>query len=388
MTLPASTVTDNSEQFSILTKILDEGVDEGVFPGAVAMVGIKGNPVFQYATGSKILKGSRGEANPPMTIDTVFDVAGLTSILVTGILLFQLAQEGKIALDDRVSRYLQGFGVHGKSKITINQLLNHTSGLVAWAPFFEEILQENTGARLGIMTSRSAREYVYSQIQRLPLKFEPGTKQLYSDLGPMLLGAIVELLTGLGLDKVAQKFVFQPMGLKSTGYVDLSMIRRRGIHPVADAIAATEECQWRKRVLCGEVHDDNAWAMGGIAGHAGLFTTIYDTQRIVAELLGAYRGESSILSQSIVRYAWETPIEHSTFRAGWETPTRENGMADIGLSQHAVGMNGFTGCSLWIEPEKGINITLFTNRIHPSRHNKKINAFRGEFHAAVIKALG
>lgn len=387
MSPSASPSSSKAEQFSILTKLLDEGVEEGVFPGAVAAIGCNGSPFFQYATGTKILKASRGEANPPMTVDTVFDVAGLTANLVTGIILLRLVQEGKVSLDDRVSRYLQGFGVHGKSKITVGQLLNHTSGMVSWAPFFEEILQENTGARLGIMTSRSARDYVYNQIQRLPLKFEPGAKQLYSDLGPILLGAIIELLTGLTLDRVAQKLVIQPLGLKSTGYVDLSMIRRRGIHPVSDVIAATEECQWRKRVLCGEVHDDNAWAMGGIAGHAGIFTTILDTQRIIAELLSSYRGESGFLPQSIIRSLWETPFEHSTYRAGWETPTRENGMIDTGLSPNAVGINGFTGCSIWIEPAKGLNISLFTNRIHPSRSNKKINTFRTEFHAAVMKLV-
>lgn len=388
MSQSSNTAQSKSEQFSVLTQLLNEGVEEGVFPGAVSVIGLNGNPIYQHATGSKILKATRGEANPPMSIDTVFDVAGLTSILITGLLLLRLTQEGKISLDDRVSRYLQGFGVHGKSKITVGQLLNHTSGLIAWAPFFEEILQENTGARLGIMTSRSARDYVYNQIQRLPLKFEPGVKQLYSDLGPLLIGAIIELLTGLGLERVAQKLIIQPLGLKSTGYVDLSMIRRRGIHPVADAIAATEECQWRKRVLCGEVHDDNAWAMGGIAGHAGLFTNIIDTQRIIAELMASYRGESGFLAQSLIRGVWETQFENSTFRAGWETPTRENGMIDTGLSQNAVGMNGFTGCSIWLEPSKGLNITLFTNRIHPSRSNKKINAFRTEFHAAAMKAIG
>lgn len=383
-TTPSSSPSEPT--FKNLSALLEEGVAQGAFPGAVGLIGRGNKILFEHAVGSKSIKSNRNEAgNPPMTLDCVFDVAGLTSVLVTSILLFRLMDEGKINLTDKVSRFLQGFGVHGKSKISIEQLLNHTSGLPQWVPFFEEILQENTGPRLGIMTSRSAREFVYNQIQRLQLKTEPGTKQAYSDLGAILIGHIAELLTGLSLDKAAVRYVFQPLLMKSSSYIDLSMIRRRGIHPVTDLIAATEECSWRKRVLCGEVHDDNAWAMGGIAGHAGLFTTIRDTFQFASELHACLHGESSFISQQTLSEVFASQDTH--YRGGFETPSKENGMVDVGFSPLAFGLNGFTGCSMWLEPQAKLSVLLFTNRIHPSRSNKRISAFRHEFYKQALQSM-
>jgi len=383
--MQAQTSINSDHSQKQLISLLEEGVAQGAFPGAVGLIGRGNKILFEHAVGHKSLKSNRAEGNPQMTLDCVFDVAGLTSVMVTSVLLLRLMDEGKINLSDKVSRYLQGFGVHGKSKISIEQLLNHTSGLPQWVPFFEEILQENTGPRLGIMTSRSAREFVYNQIQRLQLKTETGTKQAYSDLGAILIGHIAELLSGLSLDKAAVRYIFQPLQMKSSSYIDLSMIRRRGIHPVTDLIAATEECSWRKRVLCGEVHDDNAWAMGGIAGHAGLFTTIKDAFILASELHACFHSESKFISQETLLQVF-TPNE-SHYRAGFETPSKDNGMSDVGFSQNALGINGFTGCSMWLEPETKVSILLFTNRIHPSRSNKKISAFRHEFYKQAISSI-
>lgn len=378
--------------FAEAITLLRQGAEEGVYPGAVILIGKAGEVLLTTAVGKRSLEEAAINGAPDsnlMRTDTVFDIAALTNIVATTTLIMKLVEIGKLKLEDKVARYIQGFGVHGKSGVSIEHLLNHTSGLVHWVPYFEELLKANTGSRMGILTSRGAKEYIVASISRSHLKFEPGSRQVYSELGFILLGHIVETLTGLSLDKAAQRYVFQPLGLKSTSYVDLSMIKRRGIHPVTDLIAPTEECPWRKRVLCGEVHDDNAWAMGGIAGHSGLFSSARDLHLFAKAMIESYRGESTFLRRETVARFWSRPpqIDGPRWCAGWEIPSRDNDLIDTKLAPHGVGHGGFTGCSLWIEPTVGIDIILLTNRIHPSRSNKKIFSFRTELHNAVLDAL-
>ncbi len=376
--------------FSDAVALLEKGVEDEAYPGAVLMVGRNGRTVFQKAVGFKSVRIAKEDPAPlPMTADTVFDVAGVTASVATATLLMKLVEQGKAKLGDRVSNFIQGFGVHNKSPITIGDLLSHSSGLAASHPFFEDLIRENTGARMGILTSKGARDYVINQINRSSLKSQVGSRQLHSEIGLILLGHIVEILTGLSLDKAFHKLVAQPLGLKSTSFIDLAMIRRHGISPVTDIIAPTELCSWRQRVLWGEVHDDNAWAMGGISGSAGLFSTALDLRTLVGELLIAYKGDSTFLRAETVRYFWSGPQtgEPSHYVYGWDAPNRENGMTDVGLSEKAVGNNGFTGCSVWLEPEKGVDILLLSNRVHPSRSNKKITALRPQIHTAVLAAL-
>jgi CubicO group peptidase (beta-lactamase class C family) len=384
----------DSAALAELEGLVNGAIEDEIFPGAVLLVGYRGETLLERAFGRKVYKDSKftleSETALPMRADTVFDIAGLTNLLVTTTLLMKLVEFRQVKLEDRVSRYLQGFGVLGKSPITIAQLLSHSSGLAPWAPFYEDLVRENAGERMGILTSKGARDYVFNAINRSALKYEPGTRQVYSDIGFMLLGHLIEELTGLSLDRAAQRHVFQPLGLKSTSYIDLSMIRRRGIAPVTDLIAPTEECPWRKRTLCGEVSDDNAWAMGGIAGHSGVFSTARDLHRFAVEMIVASRGESAFLKRETVLAFWEglaEPLDGS-WKFGWDSPSKENLLIESGLSTKAVGECGFTGCSLWIEPERGLDIIVMTNRVHPSRSNKKIRSFRPELHAAIVKALG
>jgi CubicO group peptidase (beta-lactamase class C family) len=378
-----------STAFAEVSALLQRAVEEGVFPGCVLLVGKDGVEVYRQGFGVRATRIAKDEKTSEMSNDTVFDVAALTSVLVTTTLVMRLVESGHLSLSDRVSRYLQGFGVLGKSLITVGQLVSHTSGLAGWHPFFEELLKANAGVRMGVMTSRGAKEYVYNAIHRAQLKYEPGTRQLYSDLGVVVLGELIEVLTGLALDKAAQRYIFQPLGLKNTSYIDLTLIRRRGIHPVKNLIAPTEECPWRKRVLCGEVHDDNAWAMGGIAGHSGVFSTAGDLHLFATEMLKAYCGQSSFLKEETLEQFWKESdlTAEGGWRFGWESPHAENGLGECRLGRAAVGHNGFTGCSLWLEPEKGIDIILMSNRVHPSRTNKKIRLFRPQLFDAVLSIM-
>ena len=376
-------------QFYAVDQYMRRGVEEQVFPGAVLLVGRAGRELFFHAYGTRSFDQKDAELAGPMQLETVFDIASLTQILVTTTLIMKLVEAGKVSLDHKVCRYIEGFSVFGKSSVSIAHLLSHSSGLPHWMPFFEDLLKANAGARMGIMTSRGAREFVITQIKRMELKFAAGTKQVYSDLGFILLGHLIELLTGLSLERAAQAMLFQPLGLRFSSFVDLSMIRRRGIHPVRDLIAPTEHCTWRKRLLCGEVHDDNAWAMGGIAGHSGVFSNAHDLHLFSVEMIRAYHGESAFLGRQAALSMWRgvDGREEQTHHFGWEVPNRDNLMLEAKLSPGAVGQCGFTGCSLWIEPETAIDVVLLTNRVHPSRSNRKIRTFRPELHALVIDSL-
>jgi CubicO group peptidase (beta-lactamase class C family) len=397
-----------------LSELLEEGVRDGVFPGAVALIASGESLVFfeakglrRHSVGISQVSSFSGAAktertsNPsllPMNTDTIFDVAALTAGVVTTTILMRLIDTERVSLDERVSRYLDGFGVLGKSPITLRHLLSHTAGLPSWYPFFEELLRDNAASRLGILTTKGAHDYVITTICRSPIRGDIGSKSQYSDVGMIVLGALIENLTALSLDRAFYKFVAKPLGLKNSSFIDLSEVRRGTITPYTDIIAPTEECSWRKRVLCGEVHDDNAWMMGGIAGHSGLFTSAKDLHIIARELRRALRGESSFLSANIAN-AFLAPGNINTnpstgassngfkIKLGWDSPSRENGLNQVSMSEKSFGYNGFTGCALWIDPEKNCDIILLTNRIFPTRLNKKISAFRAAFVQSALKIV-
>lgn len=367
----------------ILNAALDEGVREGVFPGAVLLVLKRGDVQFLGARGQRATKLPRGEDPSPINVDTVFDIGHVSGTVATTTMLMKLVDGGRLALDDRVSRYLQTFGVLGKSAITIRQLLNHTSGLAPWHPFYEELDRLNSGARRGVFSSRGSSDYILNVIKRCQLKSTPGTKMAQSDLGFILLGEIIEMLTGLPLDKATAKYITQPLGLRSTSFIDLSLLKRRGLHPVSEIIAPTEECAWRGRVLCGEAHDENAWAMGGVAGHSGLFSTARDLGVLCSELVAAYHGNSSFLSAATVRSFWQAPNELGSWHLGWESPTRENGLAWPTCSADSIGVTGLTGCSIWLVPEMSLSVVLLSNKVNLGRSGKRIIAFRSALHEAI-----
>jgi serine-type D-Ala-D-Ala carboxypeptidase len=375
-------------RFNYITQIVNQAVGESVFPGGVVLLGRNDQIVFWRAFGNRAVEGLPDVKVSPVLPDMVYDVGQLTRSVVTATLMMKLQESGKVALDDRVSRYLQTFGVFGKSGVTIGQLLAHCAGLAAVSPFYEELQKQNTSSRMGIMASKGARDMVVNSINRSQLKYAPGTRQFESDNGFILLGELVELLTGMSLEKAAFKHVFRPLGMKSSSYIDLSILRRRGYTAVEDIIAPTEACSWRKKVLCGEVMDDNAWAMGGISGHSGLFSTAMDLHAFAAGILQAYRGEGEFLQASTVRRFWRmTEAREEQMCYGWDVPRKENGLAACQFSNRAIGADSSTGCSLWIEPKEGLQIILLTNSAHPNRSEKKMRGFRPVFFDAALQAL-
>jgi CubicO group peptidase (beta-lactamase class C family) len=226
---------------------------------------------------------------------------------------------------------------------------------------------------------------VYGEIHRERLEYEPGTRSVYSDLGFMVLGEVIERVTGLPLDRYCHERIFRPLGLRSIGFNAAA----RGLVPVAERIAPTEDCPWRRRILCGEVHDDNAWAMGGVAGHAGLFASAADVDALAGRLHACWRGEDDVVSRDLVREFWTHPPDGagSTWALGWDTPSPTASSAGTRISRAAVGHLGFTGTSLWIDLERNARVVLLTNRVHPRRDNDRIRAVRPRVHDAVLETL-
>ena len=372
--------------FSVVDVVLEEAVRDETFPGAVVLVKRAGEVVYRKAHGYRSVRPEY----TPLSEDTVFDLASLTKPLATTVALMRFVAEKKVRLDDRASRFFPNFGACGKTAITIRQLLSHSSGLPAWQPYFEELRKPNRKvARLATLGSQSARDFIYAQLQREKAEYEPGSRALYSDLGFMLLGALVEDMSGMSLDEYCWKKIYHPLGLQTTGFINLETLRQKRYETATEMIAPTEHCPWRKRVLCGEVHDDNAYAMGGVAGHAGLFAPIDDIDRLVSSLVECYSGTHPFLPAAVVQEFWavNTAVPNSTWACGWDTPSAQGSTAGEFFSPHSIGHLGFTGTSVWIDLERKIHIIVLSNRVHPHRKNAKITAFRPVLHNAIMKTL-
>jgi CubicO group peptidase (beta-lactamase class C family) len=363
---------------------IDAAVVAGAFPGAVILVSRAGRPVYHAAFGSRSLEPER----TPMRPETIFDLSSLTKPLATTVAFMLLVREGKVALDDRVTRFFHNFGVHGKTHVTFRHVLAHCSGLAAWRPYYEDV-QRIDRQRLNFVASLGAKQFVYEQIHRERPEYEPGGRAVYSDLGFMLLGELIELVTRMPLDRFCHERIFRPLGLRSTAFVDLTAVRTHRVSPVTSMIAPTERCPWRKRILCGEVHDDNAYAMGGVAGHAGLFASAADVDALATRLAACARGDDDFLPAEIVQEFWrhDTTVDGSTWALGWDTPSPSESTAGPRISRNAVGHLGFTGTSLWIDRERDASVVFLTNRVHPRRDNDGIRRVRPRVHDAVFEAL-
>ena len=363
-----------------------EAVEQEVIPGATIVVRVGDEVAFEGAFGFRTVQPDR----QPMRLETVFDLSSLTKPLATAIAVMMLMRDGKLRLDDRVTRFCHDFGVHGKGRITFRNLLSHCSGLTAWRPFYQQIADIERGGKVNFMASRGAKEYVYEQIHREKPQAASATTTIYSDLNFMLLGEVIEQIGGVALDRFCREKIYRPLGLRTTDFIDISMVRTRRLEPVPEMFAPTEVCPSRKRLLVGEVDDENAYAMGGVSGHAGLFAPVREVDRIVRELLASYDGRSQFVPQKILHEFWtrDATVEGATWALGWDTPSAEYSSSGRRFSPAAVGHLGFTGTSIWIEPERKIAVSILTNRVHPRRDNQAIRDFRPKIHDLVMETLG
>jgi serine-type D-Ala-D-Ala carboxypeptidase len=371
--------------WSEVERAFNDAVEQHVIPGATLVVRRGADVAFEGAFGFRSIEPDR----TPAKIETVYDLSSLTKALATTVAVMILARDSKFRLDDRVTRFFPNFGVHGKTTITFRQLLAHCSGLAAWRPFYQRIADIESSGRVNFMASRGAKEFAYEEIHREKPDAKPRSKTIYSDLGFIVLGETIEKIAGMSLNRFCREKILRPLGLRATDYIDISLVRSRRLEPVADMFAPTGFCQSRKRLLVGEVDDENAFAMGGVAGHAGLFAPVREIDRLARELIACYAGKSDFVPQKIIREFWtrDTTVPGSTWALGWDMPSPENSSSGHRFSPAAVGHLGFTGTSIWIEPDSEVAISMLTNRVHPRRDNEKIREFRPKIHDLIMEAL-
>lgn len=343
---------------------LETSVSEKKVPGAVAVIGRNGYALKPGAFGNAVLEPEV----IPMIPETVFDLASLTKMIVTNTSIMILAEQGKIDLDDPVSRYLPEFKVKGKERITIRQLLTHTSGFPAFKRYYASI---------------KGREDYYKTISEEELIEEPGTKRTYSDIGYKTLGFIVEKVSGKDLQAFSREHIFLPLGMKQTRFNPPASWKKK--------CAATEIWPlYEKRLAWGEVHDENANAMGGIAGHAGLFSTASDLAIFCQMLVnGGKYGSIRILNPETVREFYTPQLDPRISKQqgmGWILAGQEVGNTG-GLGNGSFGHTGFTGTSIWIHPQYNTFAILLTNAIHPNRDNADRASARKPFHQTVKEAM-
>ena len=352
-------------------------VGEGVFPGAVLWVSVRGSTVVHESFGRASLRPDA----VPATRDTVYDLASLTKAIVATTCIAILTGRSRLSLDRPVAKIIPAFRGPGKETITLAQVLNHASGLPAWRPLFEGIDPSEVGTTAG-------KSRILESVCREPLVYPAGTKSVYSDIGFILLGHLLEIFTGVSLDDLARQWICEALGMKDTFFLPLgSESRTREIG--RRLIASTEDCPWRGKVLHGVVHDENAYAMGGVAGHAGLFGTAGDVGRFALTLLDALEGRSDFIPAETLRVftARSDRTPGSSWALGWDTPSPPSSSGRY-FSPDAFGHLGYTGTSLWIDPEKKLIVVLLSNRVHPTSRNDKIKAFRPLIHDQIVEELG
>lgn len=363
----------------------NQAVERRVFPGATVVVRKGDEIAFEGAFGYRTLQPQPA----PLNIDTVFDLSSLTKVLATTVAAMLLARDAKLRLEDRVTRFFPNFGVHGKSHVTFRHLLAHCSGLAAWRPFYQRIADIERHGKVNFLASYGAKEWTYEEIHREKPEVTPGTKAIYSDLNFIVLGEAIERVGGVALNRFCRDKIYRGLGLHATDFIDISLARSRRLEPVHDMFAATEVCPSRKRLLVGEVHDENAYAMGGVAGHSGLFAPVREVDRIAKELIACFKGRSQMLPQKIVREFWtrDSTVPNSTWALGWDMPSAQYSSSGHRFPPTAVGHLGFTGTSIWIDPEREIAVSLLSNRVHPSRDNQAIREFRPRIHDLIMEAI-
>lgn len=367
-----------------LTTLIDRAVPQ-VAPAVQIVVRRRGATVYERTAGW-IDPVTRSRPAQP---DTLFDLASVSKLFVVTLLML-LVEAGEVALDQPLASLLPEFSgarpmqpyedpqqtgrlispashatMIDADLITLRQVLTHTSGLPAWRPLFRQPTPD-AAWRMALTTACAYR---------------PGTQVLYSDIGLILLGLAIERLTGQSLDRLVAQRISRPLGLKHTCFVPLNQPQRS-----PNTIAPTEVCAWRNRRIHGEAHDENAAALGGIAGHAGLFSTAAEVARLGQIFL---EGGAPLLSAATVATMTRPHVEHDGVRRGlgfalW-SPDPE--ASSHPFSQRAFGHTGFTGTSLWIDPERQLVVALLTNDVYYGRAGRRIGELRLALHQTVVAAI-
>jgi CubicO group peptidase (beta-lactamase class C family) len=329
----------SADRLETIDRVVQRGLDAGGYPGAAVVVGRRGAAVWQKGFGHL---GWTSNSPAVLPERSIYDLASLTKVVGTTTAAMILYDEGRLALDETVTHYLPAFGGGEKDRITVRELLEHRSGLPAGRDLWRHA-----------HTPEEARQLVLDT----PLEYRPDHGQVYSDLGADILGWVVEAAAGMPLDRFLADRVFTPLGMRDTGF--------RPSDSLVYRIAPTEVSPPRGYPVRGEVHDENAFALGGVAGHAGLFGTASDLAVFAQMMLngGTYDGVR-VVSDSAVRLF--TARASGDRALGWEVADGVHGAGSY-LSGSAYGHTGFTGTSIWIDPDREMFVILLTNRVHAAR---------------------
>jgi CubicO group peptidase (beta-lactamase class C family) len=357
--------------------MMDAAVAGGVFPGAALLVSVRGRRVHVSFHGRRSSEPPGG----PVDAATCFDLASLTKVLATTPLVLLSIQRGRLALDGPVHRILESYTATGRDAITVRMLLDHSSGLPAWRPYYRQVASEADAARLATATGRDAvRRMAAAETPEV----QPGSRSLYSDLGFILLDWILEQVHGRPSDALFAEWLAGPLSLGSLFFVDLKVPDKGAGARKGRTFAATERCPWRGRTLIGEVHDDNTYAMGGVSGQAGLFGTVQDVAAMADVWLNSALHDGGVFESRLVQEFWrKSELPGSTRALGFDTPSPHASQAGSRFGPRTVGHLGFTGTSVWIDPDRELIVVLLTNRVHPTRQNDAIKQFRPELHERV-----
>lgn len=386
MNTPSALSNPHSAQPSELSSRLDGlfhgALLEKLFSGASLAVAVPDRILLERNWGSTI------EGGTPVDTHTLFDLASLTKPLATASLCIWAVGSGFLGLDDRLEKFLpKGLLPASKRDISVRHLLNHSSGLPPYAPVYLDLIDQPRLER---------RDIMLQSILDFPLGSTPGRVSRYSDLGFILLGIMMEELLGAPLDALTTSILPSSIFSRDLAYRRLTVGMDPKVPPGelpsgGKAFAATEHCPWRRRILVGEVHDENAYCLDGVAGHAGLFGTASGVVAHLHWLWGLYRGSTpgDPWSSAVVREFWDRrhASPDGTWVMGFDTPSPAASSAGSYFSPRSVGHLGFTGTSFWLDLEREILVVLLTNRVYPSRGNDRIKAFRPMVHDLVMKGI-
>lgn len=365
--------------------LLNERIAAGDFPSAVYLVAEHGEKVFGNALGNACVVPHE----VPAHFDTIYDLASLTKVLVTGLLVAKLAKDGKLSLEDTIAKHFPEFESTDKHSIKLIRLLSHTSGFKAWLPLY---LLAGVDAPLA-----EREEAVFKLIVNEPLDNPPGTKVVYSDLNFILLGLLIEKIHEQDLDEVAKREIFEPLGLANTFFnppnarvVDIAATETGNRHErktCEELGHETGASDWREHVIRGEVHDGNCFYLNGVAGHAGLFSNANEVLRIASQFLSETTELLDTKTCELFRTNFTDGLNEARSVA-FQLGATADSTASKSLSPDSFGHLGFTGTALWLEPETGRIFILLTNRTHDHELPfVNINSVRRTFNELAQKAL-
>jgi CubicO group peptidase (beta-lactamase class C family) len=349
--------------FNEVDKILSNAINNKAFPGAVVLVSMDNQIIYEKPFGHL----TYDENSALVTINTIYDVASLTKVIATTTSAMICYDRKLFSLDDPVAKYLPEFASNGKENITIKNLLIHNSGLPAYKRFYGKY--------------NSAEEMV-AVLYSIELEYDTETKTVYSDLGMIVLGKLIEKVTGKTLDQFCKEEIFQPLKMNNTYFNPPDSLKYK--------IAPTEnDNYWRYRLVWGTVHDENSALLDGAAGHAGVFSTANDISHLLKMLLngGTYNG-IKIINPETVQLFTKRYSAQSTRALGWDTKSAMRSSAGVLFDITSFGHTGFTGTSIWVDPTKKLFVIFLTNRVHPTRENKKLYKIRPALHNAIMESIG